>query len=87
MAIFDKGTTLFATPMEEDKTTWTVWMDKESVWDRLRTLSHVAMLEGEAKDVFRAKFDAIMDGHDGEVNEKGELELHGMTVFFWTHRL
>jgi hypothetical protein len=87
MKVFDKGTPLFSTPVADDKTTWTVWLDREGVWDRMRTLSHVAMLEGEAKDVFRAKFDAILDGHDGRTNEKGEFELHGMTVFFWTQRL
>lgn len=38
---------LFSLPLGEDKVKWTVWLEKEALWKRLRTLSHVAVLEGE----------------------------------------
>lgn len=34
-------------PLGENREEWTVWLGKEAVWDRYRTLGQVAMLEGE----------------------------------------
>jgi hypothetical protein len=47
-AAFVGGTnSLFSLPLGEDEVKWTVWLEKEALWKRLRTLSHVALLEGE----------------------------------------
>jgi len=81
---------LFSTPVEEDKTAWTVWLTEERLWDRVRTLSHVSMLlEQGDKEGFKEKFDSIVKGeaNDGEWNERGEVAMHGVTPFAWTTKL
>jgi SAM-dependent methyltransferase len=42
---------LFSLPLGEESTEWTVWLSKEAVWDRFSTLSQIAVLEGQEKDV------------------------------------
>jgi hypothetical protein len=37
-------------PLEEDKTSYNVWLTTETLWERFSTLSHVAMLEGKEKE-------------------------------------
>jgi len=37
--------------LAEDEEEWTVWLEKEELWKRYRTLSHVAVLEGEGLQV------------------------------------
>lgn len=85
--VFHQQQGLFTTPIGEDKTEWTIWLDREGVWDRVRTLSHVAMLQGEAREQFRAAFDRILAEGDGRWNEKKEIAMHGTTPFAWTTRL
>ena len=38
---------LFSLPLGEHVERWTTWLDKGAVWDRFRTISYVARLEGE----------------------------------------
>lgn len=78
---------LFTTPIGDDKTEWTIWLGLEALWDRVRTLSHIAMLQGEERDRFRAAFDKIVKEGDGRWNEKGEVATHGATTFSWTSRV
>jgi hypothetical protein len=78
---------LFTTPICENKTTWTVWLDPKALWDRLRTLSHVAMLQGEEKDVFKGKFDRILRERDEHTSATGVMEASGSTMFAWTRKL
>lgn len=78
---------LFSVPIGEEKVPFTVWLTEEAVWNRLRTLSQVAVLEGERAAAFKAKFDEILKGETVERNEKGEVALHGVTFFAWTSRL
>lgn len=77
----------FSLPLGEDKVAWTVWLQPEALWSRLRTLSQVAVLKGEAKEEARARFDEILKGEDVQRNEKGEVLVHGHTYFAWTDRL
>ncbi|KZL88203.1 methyltransferase protein [Colletotrichum incanum] len=78
---------LFSVPVGEEKVPFTVWLTPEAVWNRLRTLSQVAVLEGDAARSFKERFDAILAGESVERNEKGEVALHGVTYFAWTSRL
>jgi hypothetical protein len=51
-AAFVGGTnSMFSLPLGEDKVRWTVWLEKEALWGRLSTLSHVSVLEGDNLDV------------------------------------
>ncbi|KAL2881535.1 hypothetical protein SGCOL_003102 [Colletotrichum sp. CLE4] len=78
---------LFSVPVGEEKVPFTVWLTPEAVWNRLRTLSQVAVLEGARAAAFKAEFDAVLAGESVERNEKGEVALHGVTYFAWTSRL
>ncbi|MCJ1406737.1 hypothetical protein MMC19_000805 [Ptychographa xylographoides] len=74
----------FSMPLGEDSVKWTVWMTKDLIWERFRTISHIANLEGDKLEETRTKVYAAMSSSDVEVNEKGELGLHGQTVSSWT---
>lgn len=57
------------------------------MWSRVHTLSHVYTLEGEEKTKFKAKFDEEVNSENGEVNEKGEIGVHGVTLLAWSKKL
>ena len=38
---------LFSMPLGVNEEGWTVWLTREAVWERYRTLGQVAILEGE----------------------------------------
>jgi hypothetical protein len=42
---------LFSMPLGENREGWTVWMTRERVWERYRTLGQVAVLEGAELEV------------------------------------
>lgn len=81
------GQTLFSTPLDEEKTPWTVWLELEALWDRVNTLSQVAILEGEERTSFRKRFDDIVKGGDAEWNGKHEVGVHGVTFYTWTSKV
>jgi len=78
---------LFSLPLGEDQVKWTVWLSEDAVWLRLRTLSQISLLEGQAKEDFEGKVREILAGKEVERNEKGEVPIHGITFFAWTSRL
>ncbi|KAF2710288.1 methyltransferase domain-containing protein [Pleomassaria siparia CBS 279.74] len=87
-AAFVGGTnSLFSLPLGEDKVKWTVWLEKEALWKRLRTLGHVAVLEGVQLEETRRIFDDALSGADVERNEHGEIAVHGTTVLAWTSKI
>ena len=38
-------------PLGEEKEEWSVWVTREGLWERYRTLGQVAVLEGEGLEV------------------------------------
>jgi len=50
-AVAVSTTPLFALPIGEHVHEWTVWLSKEDVWKRYSTLSQIAILEGEEREV------------------------------------
>jgi hypothetical protein len=42
---------LFSMPLGEEREEWTVWLTREQLWERYRTLGQVAVLEGEELEV------------------------------------
>lgn len=86
--IFDQQTDLFSTPLGAGSKEWNVWLEPEALYDRMRTISHVAMLEGDELAVFRARFNAALQQEGGaRRNEKGEIAVHAVTAYWWTTRL
>lgn len=77
----------FSVPLGEDEVEWTHWLSEEALWQRIKTLSHVALLEGEGKEKGERVFREAMAMGDVVRNEKGEVECHGRTYFAWTDRV
>jgi hypothetical protein len=42
---------LFSMPLGQNEEEWTVWLTREKVWERYRTLGQVAVLEGGELEV------------------------------------
>ena len=66
---------LFSMPLGVNEEGWTVWLSREKVWERYRTLGQVAVLEGGELEVrffscfFCPLFDPfiVLMGSDGMV--------------------
>ncbi|QUC18709.1 uncharacterized protein UV8b_02950 [Ustilaginoidea virens] len=70
----------FAAPIGRETVSFTAWRTKELLWDRINTLSQVAVLRGHEKDMFKARFDEIFENGDQVWNDEGEVEFHGVTT-------
>lgn len=77
----------FSVPLGEDEVAWTHWLSEEALWQRINTLSQVAVLEGEKKAHGERVFKEAMAMGDVVRNEKGEVECHGRTYLAWTDRV
>ncbi|PSN65577.1 methyltransferase [Corynespora cassiicola Philippines] len=86
-AIAGGTNSLFSLPLGEEKVKWSVWLEKEALWSRLRTLGHVAVLEGEQLEATRRVFESALSGDDVERNAKGEILVQGTTVLAWTSKI
>ncbi|KAH7328963.1 S-adenosyl-L-methionine-dependent methyltransferase [Stachybotrys elegans] len=75
----------FSTPLGEDSVPWTVKLSKAALWDRMNTLSQVALLQGAEREAWRARWEDAVKEAEGY--EKDELEIHGGTFFYWTQKL
>ncbi|CAD0111856.1 unnamed protein product, partial [Aureobasidium uvarum] len=87
LSITSSAEPLFSLPLAENVEKWSVWLSEEALWDRLSTLSQIAVLEGEEKETVRDFVSKTLKGDDVQKNEKGEVELHGMTVAAWTTKI
>ncbi|KAF2842724.1 S-adenosyl-L-methionine-dependent methyltransferase [Patellaria atrata CBS 101060] len=78
---------LFSLPLGEHENKWTVWLTKDALWERYRTLSQVAVLQGEALTHAENVFADALNGDDVERNEQGEIAMHGFTLSAWTSKI
>jgi hypothetical protein len=53
----------------------------------LRTLSQLAILEGEELERVRKVFEGALESEGTEVDEQGRYAIHGRTVFYWTSKI
>ena len=51
MALLTAGDQLFSLPLAEHEERYEIWLPKEKVWERYNTMSHIAILEGEEREV------------------------------------
>ncbi|KAG9940990.1 putative 2-heptaprenyl-1,4-naphthoquinone methyltransferase, partial [Aureobasidium melanogenum] len=87
LSITSSAEPLFALPLAENTEKWSVWLSEEALWDRLSTLSQIAVLEGEERQKVKKVLEDALKEDDVQRNEKGEVELHGMTVAAWTTKI
>lgn len=80
------GASYFSTPVETESIPFTVKLSLEALYDRVSTLSHIAVMEGKTKADFRSKFDAIL-GKADRVGDGDEVEIHGFTFMAWTSKV
>lgn len=78
---------LFSMPLGEGSVPFEILLSKEDVWKRYRTLSHIAVLEGEELRQTKKAFDEAVDAADVQTDEQGRVTVHGHTVFVWTTRI
>jgi hypothetical protein len=75
---------LFSLPLGEQTFEWTVWLSEDALWDRFKTMGHVAQLDEAGLKDTRAVFDDAMKCDDVVKNDKGEVEMPGLTLVVWT---
>ncbi|KAL8954050.1 MAG: hypothetical protein Q9222_000107 [Ikaeria aurantiellina] len=75
---------LFSLPVGEDSVDFTHWMHPEAIWERYRSLSQIAVLEGDELRRVKEAVLAAMNAPDVERDPDGKLPLHGRTVYAWT---
>jgi hypothetical protein len=75
---------MFSLPLGDDSVPFETWLTKEDAWNRYRTLSQIAILEGAELDQVHKKFVQAIDM--AEV-EDGKVAVHGRTFFAWTSRI
>ncbi|KAF2684923.1 methyltransferase domain-containing protein [Lentithecium fluviatile CBS 122367] len=78
---------LFSLPLGQDKVRWSIWLDQEALWNRLRTLSHFAVLEGEGLKEAREVFEAALSEADVQRNAEGQIKVDGATIMAWTSKI
>lgn len=84
---FTKNFPSFSLPLGEETVKWTVWLSEEALWSRFTTLSQIANLDEERREkVHHEVLQALKEG-GAKTNEKGEVELHGVTYLAWTSRV
>jgi hypothetical protein len=76
---------LFSMPLGEGSMPFEIWLTKEDVWKRYRTISHIAVLEGEKLERTRKTFCEVLE--DAHTDEQDRIAVHGHTVFAWTTRI
>lgn len=72
-------------PLGEGHVPFEIWLSKEDAWKRYRTISHIAVLEGEELEQTRKRFFDAMK--DSPTDEQGKVKVHGRTVFAFTTRI
>ncbi|KAI0100396.1 S-adenosyl-L-methionine-dependent methyltransferase [Nemania sp. FL0031] len=77
----------FSLPLGENSVKWTMWLSEEALWARINTLSQIAVLKGEEREAAIKMYKDILQGDDVNRNEKGQIEVHGVTYFAWTDRI
>ena len=78
---------LFGLPIGEGTVDFETWLSKDEVWKRYRTLSQIAILEGEELERVKNEFFDAINAEGTVVDEHGRVAVHGRTLFAWTSRI
>ena len=78
---------LFSLPIGEGSVKFETWLSKDDVWKRYRTLSQIAVLEGEELETVKKAFWKALDGEEVQTDKQGRVAVHGNTFFAWTTRI
>jgi hypothetical protein len=75
------------TVLSEDEVRWTSWLKKEDLWKRWRTLSQIAILQGDALQEARTFFDDAVDDPSTQRDQQGRIAVHGVTIVAWARKI
>jgi hypothetical protein len=78
---------MFSLPVGEDTEEFETWLSKDDIWKRLRTLSQIAILEGEELEKVKKTYDDAVNAAETVTDEQGRVAVHGRTYFAWTTRI
>ena len=84
MALITAAEPIFALPLGIHEEQWKVYLEKDRVWDRLCTLSQIAITEGKERERVRKLFFDAVEAEDTEVDDQGRVAVHGATYTAWT---
>ena len=79
--------TLFGLPLGETTVPFETWLAKEDIWKRYRTLSQIAILEGEELQTVQKTFWDAIDADDTVTDDQGRVAVHGRTFLAWTSKI
>lgn len=77
---------IFGLPIGEAAVSYETLLSKENVWKRLRTLSQLAILEGEELERVQKTFSEAVD-QDASSVSGDRVRVHGRTVLAWASRI
>ncbi len=78
---------VFGLPIGEKTVAFETWLTKDDTWKRFRTLSQIAILEGDELDKVKEEFFDAINAEDTVVDEHGRVPVHGKTLFAWASRV
>ena len=78
---------LFSLPIGEATEEFETWLPKEDIWKRLRTLSQLAILEGEELEKVKKTFDDAINSDETVIDDQSRVPVHGKTYLAWTTRI
>jgi hypothetical protein len=83
-----QGQTLFDPRLGETTIEWApVFLSREELWQRVRTLSCVNMLRGAEMEAMERLFGKAVEGDDVERDGEGRIAVHGVTMLAWTGKV
>jgi hypothetical protein len=78
---------LFGLPIGESTVAFETWLPKEDIWQRFRTLSQIAILDGGHLEKVRGQFFEAINSEDTVMDQDGRVLVHGRTYFAWASRI
>ena len=79
--------TMFGLPLGEKSIEFETWLAKEETWKRYRTISHIAVLEGDELEQVQKTFWSAIDSKDTRTDNQGRVAVHGKTFLAWTSKI
>jgi hypothetical protein len=78
---------LFSLPVGDLLLEYETRLSRDDVWKRLRTLSQIAVMEGDQLQQTEKTFLDATEDKSNPVGEDGLIALHGKTQLAWTSRI
>ena len=78
---------IFGLPIGETTIDFETRLSKDDIWKRFRTLSQIAILQGDELERVKTEFFEAINADETEVDEQGRVAVHGRTFLAWASRI